>query len=131
MLSALSELIPFRLAIDTVFLAGTALWALALYLSLATFRDWVELQLYRWFGFAERFMYFSEEEYEQTREAREAQNAFYAATLGIVPFLVLGSLCNWGMVWSLGRSWAISVGILACVTCGIYELGRRAGKQGE
>lgn len=123
----LSELIPFRITIDTVFLAGTTLWALALYLSLASLRDWVELQLNRWFGFAERFMYFSEEEYEQTREAREAQNAFYAAVLGIVPFLVLGLLFNWGTIWGLGRSWAISLGILACVTCGIYELGRRSG----
>lgn len=121
----LSDLIPFRIATDTVFLAGTALWALALYLSLASLRDWVEQQLNRWFGFAERFMYFSEEEYEQTREAREAQNEFYAATLAVVPFLGLGLLCNWGMIWGLGRSWAISVGIMACVVCGLYELGRR------
>ncbi|NEO85290.1 MAG: hypothetical protein F6J87_13735 [Spirulina sp. SIO3F2] len=121
----LSDLIPFRITIDTVFLAGTALWALALYLSLADLRDWVERQLNCWFSFAERFMYFSEEEYEQTREAREAQNAFYAATLSVLPFLILGVFCNWGLTWSLGRSWAVSVGIMACVVCGLYELGRR------
>jgi hypothetical protein len=41
---------------------------------------------------------------------------------------VVGGLCNWGVELSLGRSWAISMGILACMGCGVYELGRRDGQ---
>ncbi|NET57932.1 MAG: hypothetical protein F6K47_17775, partial [Symploca sp. SIO2E6] len=72
-----------------------------------------------------RSLYLSEEEFEKTRKSREAQNAFYASMFSIVPFLIVGALCNCGVALSLGRSWAISVGILACMGCGVYELGRR------
>jgi hypothetical protein len=85
-------------------------------------------QLNRWFNFAERSLYTSQSEFEKTRKARESQNAFYASLFSIVPFLVVGALCNWGVEISLGGSWAISTGILACMGCGIYELGRRDGQ---
>ena len=84
-------------------------------------------QLNRWFIFAER-LYSSAEELEKTRKGTEAQNVLYASIFSIVPFLVLGALCNWGVELSLGRSWAISMGILACMGCGVYELGRRDGQ---
>lgn len=85
-------------------------------------------QINRWFNFAERLLYTSSEEFEKTRKGREAQNAFYASMFSIVPFLVTGAICNWGVESSLGRSWAISMGILACVSSGVYELGRRDGQ---
>lgn len=85
-------------------------------------------QLNRWFNFAERWLYTSAEEFEKTRKSREAQNAFYASICSIVPFLIIGGLCNWGVELSLGSSWAVSVGILACMGCGVYELGRRDGQ---
>lgn len=125
----LQNILPFQIEVDTVFIAGTSLWALALYLGLASVRDWVETQLFRWFSFAERFMYFSEQEYEETRTVREHQNELSAAILGIVPFLLLGLGCHWGMTVGLGSSWAISFGLMACVGCGVYELGRRSGSQ--
>ncbi|MBV9387768.1 MAG: hypothetical protein JOZ78_15205 [Chroococcidiopsidaceae cyanobacterium CP_BM_ER_R8_30] len=127
----LNEIFPFRLALDATTVAGASLWSLALYLGFTPVTDWVMLQLNRWFQFAERSLYISKEEFERTRKGREAQNAFYASLFSIVPFLALGCLCNYGVELSLGRSWAISIGLLACVVCGVYELGRRDGQSSE
>jgi hypothetical protein len=121
------EFVPFELELDTVAIAGTTIWSLALYLALASLRDWITEQLNRWFNFAERSLYTSEEEFEKTRQARESQNAFYASIFSIFPFLVFGGLCNWAVELGLGRSWAVSMGMLACMGCAIYELGRRDG----
>lgn len=118
----------FPLKIDPTQIAGACLWALALYLGFSGVGEWVTEQLDRWFNFAERSLYTSIEEYDRTREARESQNAFYASILSILPFLGVGALCNFGVEVGLGRSWAISVGILACMGCGVYELGRRDGR---
>jgi hypothetical protein len=46
----------------------------------------------------------------------------------LISFLAIGGLCNYGIELSLGSSWAISMGILACMGCGVYELGRRDGQ---
>ena len=125
----LNEILPFNFAFDPTAIAGSGLWSLALYLGFWPISEWVMEQLRRWFNFAERSLYTSEAEFEKTRRAREAQNAFYASIFSIVPFLAVGSACNWGVELSLGRSWAISVGMLACMGCGIYELGRRDGEK--
>jgi hypothetical protein len=122
------DILPFSFELNTVAIAGTSLWSLALYLAFATFREWVIEQLNRWFNFAERSLYTSKTEFEKTRQARESQNAFYASVFSIVPFLVIGALCNWGLDISLGNSWGISTGILASIGAGIYELGRRDGQ---
>lgn len=122
------ELFP-RINIDTTTIAGVTLWAFALYLSLSSVRDWLMTQLMRWFNFAERSLYLSVEEFERTREARESQNAFYASIFTIFPFLAIGILCNYGVEATLGRSWAISMGILACMACGVYELGRQSQQE--
>jgi hypothetical protein len=124
----LTELFPFRLELDATTLAGIGLWALSLYLGLSPVSEWVMTQLQRWFDFAERSLYTTTEEYERTRPSREAQNAFYASLFSIVPFLLVGSLCNYSVEVSLGRSWSISLGILACIGSGVYELGRRDGQ---
>lgn len=133
----LSDLLPFPIHLNTVLLTGIALWSLALYLGFFPVSEWVMEQLIRWMNFADRSaqpskadrsLYTSAEEYERTRKGRESQNAFYASLLSIVPFLGAGGICNWLMELSLGRSWAISVGILACIGCGVYELGRRDGQ---
>jgi hypothetical protein len=127
----LSELLPFKLELDATAVAGASLWSLALYLSFSPVSDWIVQQLSRWFNFAERVFYTSEAEYERTRKGREAQNAFYASLFSIVPFLVIGGLCNYGVELSLGRSWAISMGLMACIGCGVYELGRRDGQSSD
>jgi hypothetical protein len=124
----LSELLPFQFHFNTATIAGACLWSLSLYLGFTSVREKVTELLDRWFNFAERSLYTSMQEFERTRAARESQNAFYASLFSIVPFLGAGVLCNWGVEASLGRSWAVSVGILACVACGVYELGRRHGE---
>ncbi|MDZ8135111.1 MAG: hypothetical protein RM049_07380 [Nostoc sp. DedQUE04] len=127
----LTEILPFRFELDTIAIAGASLWSLALYLGFSKVNEWVIEQLNRWFNFAERSLYTSESEFEKTRKARESQNAFYASLFSIVPFLVVGALVNWGVELSLGSSWGISLGILACISCGIFELGRRNGESSD
>ncbi|MBC6433245.1 hypothetical protein FM036_22035 [Nostoc sp. HG1] len=127
----LTEILPFRFELNTIAIAGASLWSLALYLGLSRVNEWVIEQLNRWFNFAERSLYTSQTEFEKTRKARESQNAFYASLFSIVPFLVVGTLCNWGLEISLGESWGISTGILACMGAGIYELGRRDGESSD
>jgi hypothetical protein len=119
------DLIPFQFEISTKMLAGISLWALALYLGFSSLRYGIIARLDRWFNFAERSLYTSAEEFEKTRPARESQNAFYASLFSIIPFLLLGGFCNWAVEWGLGRSWSVSMGLMACIACGVYELGRQ------
>ena len=121
-----SDLLPFQFSLDRAMIAGVCLWALALYLGFSSVREWIIEGLNRWFNFAERSLYFSAKEFERTRQTRESQNAFYASVLSIIPFLAIGGLCNWGIELGLGQSWAVSGGMLMCMACGIYELGRRS-----
>ncbi|NJP10009.1 MAG: hypothetical protein HC866_11445 [Leptolyngbyaceae cyanobacterium RU_5_1] len=131
MLNELNELLPFNLELNPTAIAATSLWSLALYLGFSSIGEWVTRQLTRWFNFAEQSLYLSKEEFERTRSARESQNAFYASVFSIIPFLIVGGLCSFGVEATLGRSWDIGIGILACMSCGIYELGRRAGRSSE
>ncbi|GAB4241298.1 MAG: hypothetical protein Kow00121_67450 [Elainellaceae cyanobacterium] len=124
----LTDLLPFPIKIDTTLLAGIALWSLALYLGFFPVSEWLMDRLAQWMNFAEQSLYTSATEFERTRKGRESQNAFLASLLSIVPFLVAGGLCNWGIELGLGRSWTISMGIIACIGCGVYELGRRDGQ---
>lgn len=123
----LTEILPFRLELNASAIAGAALWSLALYLSLSSLHTWVIEQLQRWFNVVTRSLSTSGEQLEKTQASRESQNALIASLFSIVPFLIIGGLCNWGVELSLGPSWAVSMGILACMSCGIYELGRRDG----
>ncbi|WP_414530676.1 hypothetical protein [Nodularia chucula] len=121
----MTEIFPFQFEVNTVVIAGATLWSLALYLVFSSLREKIIELLNRWFNFAERSLYTSQSEFEKTREARESQNAFYASLFSIVPFLVSGALSNWLIEISLGRSWGISMGIMACIIAGVYELGRQ------
>jgi hypothetical protein len=125
------DILPFRFEIDKIAIAGSCVWALALYLAFSPLGEWVTEQLNRWFNFAERSLYTSEKEFEKTRKARESQNAFYASVFSIVPFIIVGGLSHWVLEISLGASWGISTGILACMGAGIYELGRRDGENSD
>ncbi|WP_416676896.1 hypothetical protein [Egbenema bharatensis] len=125
----LTELLPFQLKLDPTLLAGITLWSLALYLGLFPVSEWLMDRVAQWMNFVERSLYPSADEFERTRKGRESQNAFLASLLSIVPFLIIGGLCNWLVEISLGRSWTISMGIIACIACGVYELGRRDGQE--
>jgi hypothetical protein len=124
----LTDIFPFRFSLDATTIAGASLWSLALYWGFSPLTEWVMEQLTRWFNFAERSLYTSEDEYERTRKAREALNALYASVFSIVPFFIVGILCNCGVELGLGRAWAISMGVIACISGGVYELGRRDGQ---
>lgn len=123
----LTDIFPFQFELDATTLAGASLWSLALYWGLSSLNQWVIEKLYRWFNFAERSLYTSAKEFERTRKGREAQNAFYASVFSIIPFLGIGAVCNYGVEISLGSSWSISMGLIACISGGIYELGRQDG----
>ncbi len=115
--------VPFVFDIDTVSIAGSCIWSLALYIGLDSTKSWISKQLERWLNFAERWLYTSVEEFDATRPTRESQNAFYASILGIVPFLVVGALTNWLIDISFGgSSWAIALGIMTCAICGLFAL---------
>ncbi len=129
-MSMLFDIFPFQFHFDAKLIAGATLWSLALYWGFSPVSAWVTHQLNRWFNYAEKMLYTSEAEYERTRQARESQNAFYASLFSIVPFLIMGALCNWGIEIGLDKSWSISVGIIVCISGGVYELGRQDGKKG-
>ena len=117
------DLLVFVVELDTVAIAGACLWSLALYLSFNKFKNWITEQLARWFDFAERSLYASVEEYEETRTVRESQNAFYASVFSIVPFLILGALTNWAIdIGFGGSSWAIALGLMTCAISGLLAL---------
>ena len=121
-----TELFPFSVAVDRVAISGATLWALALYLAFSPFSSWVTDQILRWFNFAERSLYISQEEFEKTRRGRESQNAFWASMFSVVPFIVVGTLIHYGIKIGLGgNSWSISLGVLFAVGSAVYELGRR------
>ena len=125
------EIPPFQFQIDITTLAGISLWSLALYLAFFPLSEWLMEKLGDWMNRAERSLYSSEAEFNKTQAARESMNAFYASLLSVVPFLIFGVLCNWGVAESLGRSWTISMGIIAAIGCGVYELGRRDGQSAK
>ncbi len=121
----LIDWIPFAIPFNTTAIAAALLWAFGLYVSWGTARNWLMEQLQRWFNFADRSLYATEEEYERTRETRENQNAFYASIMSILPFIGLGSLLHWAVNWGLGGSWSISLGILTVIGGGVYALGKQ------
>lgn len=122
------DFFPLAIHIEATTIAGISLWSLALYLGFSSVGDWITEQLNRWFNFAEQALFLSHKEFEHTQPIRESLNALYASIFSIVPFLGIGTLCNYWVEAGLGRSWAISMGLLSCVSCGVYELGRRSTK---
>jgi hypothetical protein len=118
------EIFPFEFALDATQVAGTSLWSLACYWFLSPLNDWLILRLQQWFNFAERSLYFTQEEFDRTKAGRESQNAFAASMFSIVPFFIMGSLLNYAVEQTLGSSWPVSLGVIGCMVGGIYELGR-------
>lgn len=119
------DILPFKITIAPYAIAGLSLWSLGLYLALSSLNQWIARQLQRWFNFAERSLYTSEAEFERTRQGRESQNAFFASLFSIFPFLILGTLCHYGIEMTLGSGWSLSLGAIWAIGSGVYELGRR------
>ncbi len=116
----LSNLFPFHSPVSLATAAGIALWALALYLGFSPLADRVFERIYSWL---------------QTQlgkaQQQEAVVGILASFLSLIPFLLVGGLVYWGLSFSLGRSWAVSFGVIACIGSGVYELGRRASQPSE
>jgi hypothetical protein len=51
-----------------------------------------------------------------------------ASLLSVFPFLALGGVAHYGLSFSLGGSWAVSLGVIAFMVAGVYELGRQSGQ---
>jgi hypothetical protein len=113
------------LPLETTTLAGICLWSLALYLSFASLRERVTTQLERGLQKTVPVRFLGTEKPDNLISP-DSPIFLYASLLSILPFFVVGCLCNYGVEISLGRSWAVSTGILACISCGVYELGRRS-----
>lgn len=96
-------------AFDTATVAGTALWAIAFYWGFSPLADRVIQSFEGWLG----------------------TESPAASLLSIVPFLVVGGFAHYGLALSLGDSWAVSLGVISAIGCGVYELGRRAGQTSE
>ncbi len=120
----LNEFLPFTIEFNKIMIAGSCIWSLAFYLTLSSFKEWIIEQLTRWLNFADRSLYLTQEEYDKSQKAREAQNTFFAEIMSIIPFLILGSLLNYGLDISLGKSWTISLGMMSCILGGVYKLGK-------
>lgn len=127
-LAMFNDLLPISLTLDAPLLAGAGLWSLALYLGLPSVGDWLMDGLVRWFDFAERSLYFSQEAFEKTRAARASQNAFYASILSILPFLLAGGIANGAIAQILDKTWTIGLAVMAVFAAGVYELSRRSGR---
>lgn len=74
--------------------------------------------------------------HRQLQEGWERQLPFdptgaLASLLSLAPFL-LGSILVVALTeLSLGKSWGVSCGLIACVGGGLYELGRRDSRRGS
>ena len=90
-------------AIDTAAIAGTALWAIALYLGFSPLADRTIASLERLLG----------------------EGSPAASLLSILPFLLVSGLTYGGLTLTLGGSWAVSLGLISAIGCGVYELGRQ------
>lgn len=120
----LNEFLPFTIEFNKIMIAGSCIWSLAFYLTLSSVKEWIIEKLTLWLNFADRSLYLTQEEYDKSKKAREAQNTFFAAIMSIIPFLILGSLLNYGLDISLGKSWTISLGMMSCILGGVYKLGK-------
>lgn len=125
------EIPPFQFQIDLTLLTGISLWSLALYLAFFPVSELLMEKLGDWMNRSERSLYRTQAEFDQAQAVRESMNAFYASLLSVLPFLGVGGLCNWGVALSLGQSWTISLGLIAAIGCGVYELGRRDGQSAK
>lgn len=119
------DLGPFAFELDPTAIAGAGLWSLGLYLALMPVADRLTDRLTVWMTQADRSLYATQKEFDESRSVREAQNTFYSSLLSVIPFLILGTLLSIGVEMSLGEDWVFSGGLLATTVCGIYELARR------
>ncbi|MFM7472212.1 MAG: hypothetical protein LVS60_04675 [Nodosilinea sp. LVE1205-7] len=95
-------------------IAGTALWAITLYLAY-----WPRVQRYTdWL-------------YHRLDQSPGRLWSGLASLLSVVPLVCLGALIQFVLTLTLGGSWGVSLGVIASMACGIYELGRQDGEASD
>lgn len=97
-------------------LVAIALWALGLYWGFSPINDWIVDHLSHWLAFD--------------------QEGALSSLLSLLVFLSTAISIVYLTDFSLGGSWAVSWGVIACLSGGVYELGRRdsasrAGSKGK
>lgn len=117
----IENLISLRPSIGMGSVAGTALWALALYLGFSPVADRVMAGCHRWLQSLASAA-------EPTEDDR---HTLVASLVSVVPFLGVGGLAHYGLSLSLGGSWAVSTGVIACILGGVYELGRQDSRTSD
>lgn len=121
MMSAMvSSVFPFSLGS----IAGTVLWALALYLGFSPVADRVIDGCQRWI---QSLKVDSQASARLNRPGQTEAQMAAASLLSVVPFLAAGGVAHYGLSFSLGGSWAVSLGMIAFIIGGVYELGRQSG----
>lgn len=123
----MTSFLPFSLSLDLGSIAGTVLWALALYLGFSPVADRVIDGCHRWFQSPSADGQSTTPPHRAMKPSHEAQMAA-ASLLSVVPFLAVGGMAHYGLSLSLGGSWAVSLGIIAFIVGGVYELGRQNGQ---
>jgi len=107
--------------IDTATVAGISLWALALYWAFSPFgQALTDRLIQRWTG--------QQHSPEGEPSAEPSVPPYYdalASLVALVPFLAGGTTAYGTTALTLGPSWAVSFGVISCMGCGIYELGRQ------
>ena len=107
---------------DPTWISGIFLWALALYLMFSPLAlrlvGALERQAIGWLKSLKK---------DDTSGLAE----LYASVMSIVPFILAGGLSNYLLDMTMGHSWTLSFGIIACMGSGVYELGRRDGQANQ
>ncbi len=88
---------------------GIALWSLGLYWAFSPLKNQLIDWLADWLTFD--------------------RQALLSSLLSTLPFLILSVGIVWLTDLTLGQSWAASLGLLVCVSSGVYELGRHDSAQ--
>jgi hypothetical protein len=100
-------------------LIGIGLWAIALYLGLASWQQSIAQTLEDWL---------LPNDHGSSGSIKAPQQWLVQGSLvclSTLPFLGLGTACATLCIVTLGQSWSISLALMACIWLGIYELGRQ------
>jgi len=117
-----------NLALDSATFTGSSLWALGLFLGFSPLQTRLVDHLSHRLHSVDRPDRSAAENSTQSEPSTEIPDraVLLAQLISVIIFLGLGILSDVFLEISLGGSWAISLGILSCIGCGVYELGRRS-----
>jgi hypothetical protein len=106
-------------------LIGIGLWAIALYLGLASWQQSIAQTLEHWLLPTGHDDSHDSMKINSMNAPQQWLVQGSLVCLSTLPFLGLGMICATLCIVTLGQSWSISLALLACIWLGIYELGRQ------